>query len=64
MVLVEDEPHGDPSFDRGLERVEQRVAWRVLKPQVVDRDVQALGRAVEECGDALGDRVGYLAAVV
>ena len=63
VVLVEDEPHGDPSFDRGLEGGEQRVAWRVLEPQVVDRDVQALGRAVEEGGDPLGDHVGGLAAV-
>ena len=63
MVLVEHQAHGDASLDGGVEGVEQGVGGRFLESQVVNRDIQRLGGAAEECRETLGDRVGGLAAV-
>ena len=63
VVFVEDESDRDASLDRGLKRVEERVAGRILQPQVIDGDIQRSGRAIQEGGEALGDGVGDLAAV-
>src|SRR4029077_17792375 len=64
MVLIEHQPHGDASLDRGLKRAEHRRRRRLLEPEVVDRDVQRPRSSVEEGGDSLRDGVGVLSAVV
>ena len=64
MVLVEHQPDGDASLDRGLKRTQHRRRRRLVKSQVVDRDVKGPGRAVQEGGDTVRDGVGVLTAVV
>jgi hypothetical protein len=51
------------ALDGGLKRSEHSGAGIGRQPQVVDRDVERLGGAVQERRDALRDRVRGLAAV-
>jgi hypothetical protein len=48
VVLVVHEADGDAALDRRLEGREHGVARRLLESQVIDADVEGLGRAVEE----------------
>jgi hypothetical protein len=63
MVDVVREPHCDAALRRADEGVADCVADRAGEPEVVQRDVERLLRAVEEVDDDARDLVGGLAAV-
>ncbi len=63
MVLVEDQPDCDTALYGRLKGVEDGGGGRVVQAQVIDRDVQRLGRSIKKGRQFLGDRVGGLAAV-
>jgi hypothetical protein len=63
VVLVEDHADGHAALDRRGERRAEGGTGRGVEPQVVDRDLQRLLRAVDESGDALGDGQVGLRAV-
>jgi hypothetical protein len=63
VVDVVGEPHGDAALRRGDERVLDDLRGRRWETQVVERDVEAAVRAVEDVRDRVGDLVGGLTAV-
>ena len=63
MVDVVREPDRDAALRRADESVSDGVADGTGEPEVVERDVERLLRAVEEADDGASDFVGRLAAV-
>ena len=63
MVDVVREPDRDAALRRADESVSDGVADGTGEPEVVERDVERLLRALQELDDAVRDLVGGLAAV-
>jgi hypothetical protein len=63
VVDVVREAHGDAAVAGALKRVANDLRRRVVEPDVVERDVEAVLRCVDEGGDRLRDLKRGLAAV-
>src|SRR6266852_3555477 len=63
FVLVQPEAHVHAALDGGLKRPQHDRARPCVEPQVVDRDIEGRGGAVEKRVHPLGDRISRLATV-